>query len=302
MSHRLVTESTLGSRIQRMSRRPTDVSSRTINSQVSRGFWTRSLMHSEILFYFNLSTALVQAISAIAIILLTKLENEYVVYSTFPELSFTIPDYTDYSTNTVLIPVPKEIFHVSAGHLSTVYLFLSSLHHAFICTLGRNIYEHYLQRNRAIFRWLEYTITVPIMKVVIGLLCGINDINTLILIVGHTVVTMILGLVFELQNDSDGRENHSVRWRIFWLAFIPHAFAWTTILTYLAVFSNFDRSIVHTTVLTTFLLDFSFPIMLFLQWRGRGLFQDYASGEIAFTILSILSKNSLAWMTFLSAN
>lgn len=256
----------------------------------------RSLVQTEILYYLNFSAAFVQTLSGIIVIVTTNSENKYTVYSTFPA-------YVN-DSNTFLVPVPKELFSISIGYLAAVYLFISAFDHFFVCTIGKRAYENGLNQNHNIFRWIEYAFSASLMKVIVGLLCGIADLNTLILIFGHSVVTMIFGLIFELENGSDRRMEHSVRWYIYWLAFIPHTYVWVTILTHLAVYntSNHTPGIALHIVIAMFLLDLAFAITLRLQWRCKGVFRPYGSGEIAFTILSLTSKNVLACMNFIHAN
>jgi len=168
--------------------------------------------------------------------------------------------------------------------------------------IKKKAYEHGLKNDHNIFRWVEYTFTVSFMKIIVGIISGIVDLNTLILIFGHSATSMILSLLFELEN-SGKRMDHLVQWHTYWLAFIPHTLLWLVIMVYLAESDVGDSShaFVRPTVIVVFLLDLIFPLLLGLQWRAKGFFRLYATGEIIFTILSLTSKNVLAWTSFLSA-
>lgn len=255
----------------------------------------RSLVQTEILYYLNFSAALVQTVSGIAVVITTNPDNKYTVYTTRPNYE---------SDNTFLAPVPKELFSVSVGYLTAVYLFISAFDHFLVCTIGKRAYHNSLTQNHNMFRWIEYAFSASLMKVIVGLLCGIADLNTLVLIFGHSTVTMIFGLIFELQNGRERRMEHSVRWYVYWLAFIPHIFVWVTILTYYVAYGTYNHTpgFVLSIVITMFVLDFAIATILGLQWRCKGMFRPYGSGEIAFTILSLISKNALAWMNFVHAN
>merc|ERR1712038_1056078 len=113
---------------------------------------------------------------------------------------------------------------------------------------------------------------------------------------------MIFGLNFELENKGNRLSN--VRWMSYWFGFISHAFGWAIVLAYFIVNAiNGDApGFVYAIVIIVFLLDLSFPIILGVQWEGKGAFRPYAVGEIAFIILSFTSKNALAWINFIGGN
>lgn len=269
--------------------------------EYSRSFVKRRLAQNEVLYYFNISAALVLLVAGVAILLLTDSGSTITIYSTFPALKSECPDCKGES-KTHFVPVPKELFSVCVGHLTAAYLVISSLDHVAVCTVGRDAYEHGIKRSYNIFRWIQYAFSASLMKVILALLCGIIDLNSLISIFGHSATTMILGLVFELENGDLSRAEHTVRWRIYWLAFIPHFFVW--IIIFNAVYSTLDHTdtFVVAIIITIFLLDLAFPIILRLQWQARGMFHIYGSGEMAFTILSLVSKNVLAWVSFIGTN
>lgn len=280
------------SRITRLRRHGVLVT--TTITDAYESFVKRSLVQNEILYYLNFSAAIVQAISGIVIIINAS-DTKYTIYSTFrasapPDASGAISSLT---------PVPKELFSVSIESIITAYLFISSLNHLLVCMKGKKAYERGLKHDYNIFRWIEFSFSASLMKVIIGLLCGIIDLNSLILIFGLSSVTMILGLIFELEN-SGKRMDHLVKWHVYWAAFIPHTFLWVVILTYLAKYTTDDnaRGFVRPFIIIIFLLDITFPIVLGLQWRAKGLFRLYATGEIVFTILSLIIKNALAWMIY----
>jgi len=142
------------------------------------------------------------------------------------------------------------------------------------------------------------------MRVIVGLLSGIVDLNTLILIFGHTAVTMIFGLIFELENSGKRFRTGEVRWYLYWLGFISHVFGWGIVITYFitTAIRGDAPGFVYAIVVIIFLLDLTFPIILGLQWRAKRLFESYVNGEIAFIILSFTSKNALAWINFIGGN
>lgn len=254
------------------------------------------------LFYLNIAAAIVQAGSGLLILFLTDSNKKYTIYTTFPES--VADDEAESGGPPFLSPVPKVFFSVGVGYLSAVFLFLSALDHLIVSTCGKKAYESGLDRNYNIFRWVEYALSASVMRVIVGILSGVVDFNQLLLIFGHTAVTMIFGLVFELENQGKRLQPDDVRWYTYWLGFISHTFAWATIIWYfIQVASAGDApGFVYAIVIVVFLLDLTFPIALGLQWRAKGIFRSYANGEIAFIILSFTSKNLLAWINFIGGN
>eukprot|EP00741_Cyanophora_paradoxa_P024665 tig00022104_g23814.t1 len=203
------------------------------------------------------------------------------------------------------LPEAKKVTDVHVGYMSGLFLLLSFLNHALCAAPISN--EHY---NRMIagganyWRWIEYSFSASLMHVMIGILCGIADVHTLFLIFGLTHVTMIYGATFERDNAGRFGMGPRVAWLHFWLGFIPHAFNW------LVIACHFFRNVrvgsppgfVWAIIFIEFILDLSFAVNLWLQWKGVGRYREYAFGELMFTVLSLSAKQLLAWIAFGGAN
>lgn len=239
--------------------------------------------------------------SGLGIVFLTDSDNTFTIYTTFPA---SAPDSDNATGPPFLSPEPKELTTIAVGYLSAAFLFLSALDHLIVSTFGKKAYEDGLDQSFNIFRWVEYSLSASLMRVIIAILSGVIDINLLILIFGHTAVTMIFGLIFEIENSGKRLQTDEVRWYTFWLGFISHAFGWGSLIWYFAeaASSGGAPGFVYAIIVSVFLLDLTFPIVLGLQWRGKGIFRPYANGEIAFIILSFTSKNLLAWINFFGGN
>jgi hypothetical protein len=250
------------------------------------------------LFKLNIAAAGFQALTGGAIIGLTDRDKTWSVYSAFP-----ISAQPDADGNPFLGLESKEQGSFAIGYLSGAFLLLSCLDHLIVCTVGKKAYEKGLSKNYNIFRWVEYMISASLMRVLIGILSGVLDVQLIFQIFGMTLITMIFGLIFELEN-SERRLGDNVKWYLFWLGFIPHAFGWATVICYFlfSVINGDPPAFVYSIIFIIFLLDLTFPIFLGLQWRGKGRFRSYANGEIAFIILSFTSKNLLAYINFFGGN
>lgn len=106
------------------------------------------------------------------------------------------------------------------------------------------------------------------------MLSGVGDIHILWGIFGLTFVTMIFGLMFERENAYRRLNGQNIRWLAFWLGFIPHMFAWATVLCYFfrAMTVGDPPAFVWAIIIIEFFLDLTFAVNLFLQWCK---FSDY---------------------------
>ena len=201
-------------------------------------------------------------------------------------------------------PNSKVAFSLNPGWLSGVFLSLSAFDHLLVCTVFRGIYEKGLSKHTNIFRWVEYIFSASVMRILVGILCGLNDLHTITLQFGLTACTMIFGLVFELENRD--MRLITVKWYLYWIGFIPHLFSWLIILGYF--FYSLSSSptpppdFVYSIIVIIFVFDLTFAMVLGFQWLGKCCFRPYVNGEIAFIVLSFTSKNALAWINFFGGN
>ena len=247
------------------------------------------------LFWLNFSAFIFQAASAAGIFVLIDDAKTYPFYTNYPLITDTgIPSG----------PNTKIAFNLNVGWLSGVFLALSALDHLLVCTILKRSYEKGLRNHYNVFRWIEYAFSASIMRIIVGILSGVNDLHMMFLQFGLTACTMIFGLVFELENKELRLSGMKLKWYIYWLGFIPHIFSWVIIFGFFfySLSKGDPPAFVYSIVFIIFALDLSFAIILALQWLGKKCFRPYINGEIAFIILSFTSKNLLAWINFFGGN
>lgn len=254
------------------------------------------------LFWLNIVAFVFQAASSAGIFILIDPDKTFSFYTNYPLIPGNEggdgggrPD--------VVVPDTKEQFSINPGYLSGVFLALSALDHLLVSTICKNPYEKGISNHYNIFRWIEYAFSASIMRVLVGLLSGVNDLHMMVLQFGLTATTMLFGMIFELEN-RELRLSGNVRWYLYWLGFIPHFFSWSVVLGFF--FYSLSRgsppAFVYAIIVIIFILDLSFAVVLGLQWQGKKCFRAYCNGEIAFIILSFTSKNLLAWLNFFGGN
>jgi hypothetical protein len=93
-------------------------------------------------------------------------------------------------------------------------------------------------------------------------------------------------------------QSQSVDWTPFIMGCIPHLFAWSLVAChFFETVSNGDPpKFVWAIIFILFFLDALFAVVQVLQFSGR--IKGFAQAEFAYIILSLTSKQLLAWIQF----
>jgi len=219
--------------------------------------------------------------------------SEWYLYSNFPS-TFGASD--EFGT-----PSPKEIAGYSVTWYSALFVLLSGFYHFIVSFPGfRDTYEYYIERHQNPFRWVEYAFSASLMRIMIAQLSGVTDISTLFSIFCLTATTMLLGGCHESVNAQARADGFKQNWFPFAVAFVPHLASWAIIFCFFftSVIRGNPPSFVWFIIFIIFALDGTFALLLYLQSAKKGRFEDYIEGEIAFILLSFISKSLLAWLNY----
>ncbi len=229
---------------------------------------------------YNLGIGIIHLVAALALIILTSIQPKH-----------TITVNTTYS-NKYYEPQSKPLVDVPIGYFSAIFLMLAAVNHIYVATYGHPSYMAGLKEHRNTYRWLEYGLSASLMHVMIAMLCGICDVHTLLAIFGLTMTTMTFGYLQERTSNPDLKP--------FWLGCIPHVFNWAIIASYFfhGVATSKPPMFVWTIIFFIFSLDASFAVNQYLQQNKIGKWVDYEYGEVGFIILSLVSKQLLAWVNY----
>jgi hypothetical protein len=226
---------------------------------------------------FQLATASVMMQQAVAD------WKEAPVYTNFPATG-------DERTIANMRPVQRHLTGFSVGSMTAAFLYMSGIDHLFVTLpcVWRKYYRG-VTEGRNVFRWIEYFFSASLMHAAIALLCGIFDVHLLFAVYCLTAVTMVFGALQELYGSvNDGA--------LFNLGFIPHAANWSIIGCY------FFRSVSHSSppdfvwsiLGVIFALDIAFAVV---AWRHRKT-EAHLTAEYRYMLLSLTSKQALAWLQF----
>lgn len=231
---------------------------------------------------WNVGLTLLHLVQAVAILLLAG-SFSITVTSSLPEG----PPGTE-------APAPKALFDVPIGWAVAVFLALAALDHLLTATVCRGAYERDLRRGINRFRWLEYALSATLMVLLIGFYSGITSLNAVIAVIGANVGMILFGWIEEEMNPP-GRAVTTML--PFWFGTLVGVTPWLSI-TY-NIFATGDiPGFVYGIVLVQAALFFSFGLNQWLQYRGVGRWSDYAYGEKAYLVLSLVAKSLLAWQIF----
>lgn len=243
---------------------------------------------------WNISLSVLHLVQAIVVLVLSK--------------SNGLPVTTNFLTNDtiaaqsagrpVLAAASHTLFNINLAHLVVVFFLLSAIAHAIIATKYRPRYEKDLKVgiNRA--RWIEYGLSASVMMVAIGLLSGIYDISSLIMIFVLILIMNLMGLAMELYN----QKQKQVNWFTYLVGCLAGIIPWLVFALYVISANVYGTGGIPTFVYfiygSIFVFFNSFALNMYLQYRGKGKWADYLYGERVYMILSLVAKSALAWQVF----
>jgi hypothetical protein len=231
---------------------------------------------------WNFGLAVLHCAQAVAILVLTS-NFAITITSSFPEG----PPGTS-------APAPVALGDVSIGWAVAAFLGLAALDHALTATVFRGMYERDLKRGINRFRWMEYALSATVMVLLIGFYSGITSINVVITAAGANIAMIFFGWLQEVMNPP-GRASTTML--PFWFGTIVGVTPWISIVVNV-VGSRTVPGFVYGIIVTQAILFFSFGLNQWLQYRAIGRWADYAYGEKAYLVLSLVAKSLLAWQIF----
>ncbi len=253
--------------------------------------WYIAVMASKIttqgLQKFNLIMAALHAVQGAAVIVLSK---DFAVPVTGSFLRFDAASET-------LVPATKSLFELSLPMLIAFFFFLSAFAHLAIATVYNKTYNANLKKGINKARWIEYSLSASTMMVAIGLLVGIYDAMSLLMIYVMTALMNLLGLVMEVANQGKKQPD----WLSYWLGCLAGIVPWLAVAFYLWLGADSGSkapTFVYWIFVSIFVFFNCFALNMVLQYKKIGRWSDYLYGERAYIILSLVAKSLLAWQVF----
>ena len=197
----------------------------------------------------------------------------------------------------VLATGTQHLFDVNLAVLVAAFFFIAAITHVLQLTKLRPEYERDMKRGINRIRWIEYALCAGIMMVLIGMLVGVQDLSTLLLLFGATAGMSLLGLVMEVVNQGARKVN----WWSYIVGIFVGALPWIVVAVYLlsgGLYGTAAPVFVYWVVGVMLLVFAAFGVNMYLLYHKAGSWKDYTYGERIFMLLSLVAKTALAWLVF----
>jgi len=237
---------------------------------------------------FNIVMGFLHLLQGILMIVLSN-DTTYPIFTNF--LKF---DRATFS----LVPDPQLAYNLRFGPAVAVFLLISAVAHFYLSTVGYQKYVANLKRGMNPTRFYEYALSSSLMIVLIGMLVGIWDLGSMILMFGINAMMNLFGIMMEYHNQYTKRTD----WTAFIYGSIAGIIPWIVIVLYFisAITSTDARppTFVYFIVGSIFVFFNGFAVNMVLQYKKVGKWKDYLFGERVYIILSLVAKTLLAWQIF----
>ena len=197
-----------------------------------------------------------------------------------------------------LEPNLQNVADLRFGPAVAAFLLISAVAHFFLSTVGYGWYKRKLRKGMNPARFFEYALSSSWMIVLIGMLVGMYDLSSLILLFGLNAMMNLFGHMMELHNQTTEQTD----WTSFIYGSIAGIIPWITLFMYLfgAASSADSRppNFVYAIIASIFIFFNIFAVNMFLQYKKIGPWKNYLFGERMFIVLSLVAKTALAWQIF----
>ena len=237
---------------------------------------------------FNIVMGFLHLLQGILMIVLSN-DTTYPIFTNF--LKF---DRATFS----LVPDPQLAYNLRFGPAVAVFLLISAVAHFYLSTVGYQKYVANLKRGMNPTRFYEYALSSSLMIVLIGMLVGIWDLGSMILMFGINAMMNLFGIMMEYHNQYTKRTD----WTAFIYGSIAGIIPWIVIVLYfISAITSTDAkppTFVYFIVASIFVFFNGFALNMIVQYRKVGKWKDYLFGERVYIILSLVAKTLLAWQIF----
>ncbi len=237
---------------------------------------------------FNIVMGFLHLLQGILMIILSN-DTTYPIFTNF--LKF---DRVTFS----LVPDPKLAYNLRFGPAVAVFLLISAVAHVYLATIGYKKYVANLKLGMNPTRFYEYALSSSLMIVLIGMLVGIWDLGSMILMFGINAMMNLFGIMMEYHNQYTKRTD----WTAFIYGSIAGIIPWIVIAIYfISAITSTDAkppTFVYFIVGSIFVFFNGFAVNMVLQYKKVGKWKDYLFGERVYIILSLVAKTLLAWQIF----
>lgn len=237
---------------------------------------------------FNAAMGILHLVQGILMIVISN-DKTFPIYTNF--LRFDRETFS-------LVPNPTLVYELRFGPAVAAFLLMSAVAHLVLSTCGYSWYVRNLKKGMNPARFYEYALSSSLMIVLIGMLVGMWDLGSLILIFGINAMMNLFGIMMELHNQTTERTS----WTSFIYGCIAGIIPWIVIVLYfygaLSSAGAEPPAFVYVIIPTIFVFFNIFAVNMVLQYKKVGPWKNYLFGERMYIVLSLTAKTALAWQIF----
>lgn len=225
---------------------------------------------------------------------MSRLKN-YSMY-TVKQATENFPDWEKEINEFLNVSTEMQNFSLPMTWLVATFFFLSAFFHFGNANLWWKYYISYMEEQQSPFRWMEYTLSASVMILIVSYGAGVRiDVDLFMLFV-LIATTMFFGHLTEVVNKKSKTED---KWTLplgqrltpHLMGYLPQISAWFVIVYLFMTNSEGAPEFVSAIIWTELALFFSFGfVQLFVILRAPS---KYVQGEVAYQILSLVSKGLL---------
>jgi hypothetical protein len=233
----------------------------------------------------------------------------FLIYPNLTEnqTAFEIPvvgNYLEFVAGEGLVLTTTDtLFNLPFLPMTASFLLLSAIFHFIIAGPYKKKYAQDLEKGINKLRWYEYALSSSLMIILISALFGVRDIAVFALIALANAAMNLFGLDMELLNGGKDKTQGKTNWLPFIFGSVIGLAPWVAIALYIGVNPNLDAvpGFVWAILATYFIAFNTFPVNMWLQYKGVGKFKNYLYGERGYIILSLVAKTALTWLVLFGA-
>jgi hypothetical protein len=245
---------------------------------------------------WHLSLVVISAIEGGAILILSA-AHTFSVNSLFVTTDSLQTRLTGEAVST---PALHQLFTVNLVGPVAALFFVTAVIHLLLATVCRIRYEAWLKKGINPLRWLEYALNGGIMFVIIGLLVGVYDIASLLLLITMAIVIGLYGFVLESIGPQLKRNSILL---LNSIGFIALAMPWVVLALYVLAANIYGSGTsIHIFVifLVGLILSLFITVNTYLSRAKKGNWANYIYSERWYMGLGLVTESLLAWLIFVS--
>ena len=248
----------------------------------------------QMLYKWNVSVATILIIEAIVLVGISVHRNLSITTSYLT----TNPLASTASGGSVTAVASRHLFNLDLAYLIAVFLVFSGIFHGLSAGYYRKRYESDLKKRINWLRWIGYGLSLGLMLVTTGLIAGIYDISSLIMIFILGLGLALVGLMVELQ----GGIASSLSKLSAIIGGLSGAAVLITFIFYIVSSSGFGGKALPRFayfIFWTMLIVFaSLLVNLYLEIKNWKKWSNYFYVERIYIAIIFIAQTALAWQVF----